>query len=465
MENKFNNLTSKEWLPFQKSWFKYDGLENLIENNIQFFTKTTHKDKKKVYINSILDKKKIEEICKNNNVVLSSEKNNLTFAIIDLLDIEKNFEKKKIIDIINICKDLYLNLEDRKFICILAKNFYYNNKYYPFAWDLAKNLSNIFSLKDEKIGCLEKNDLIYKNSLTNNTTFYSLYFRKDENSKNNLINFEENFILNSLSENKFNKTNVSSWNIIKPKPRKKNEILHPAKYPEDLVKIFLNIFSKKGENIFDPMSGTGSTQVASLFLNRNAFGCELSNFFYKIAIERCHEILNPRQTNLFEINNFENLKFEILNLDCRKIKKEQFPQIDYIITSPPYWDMLNMKGSENQAKRKEKNLQLNYSDSENDLGNIDNYDNFLNELVSAYLPCIDLLKKNRYFTIIVKNIKKGGTNYPLAWDLSKKLTKKNLIILPEIFWLQDDLSIAPYGYGNTFVTNTFHHYCLNFQKK
>ena len=31
-------------------------------------------------------------------------------------------------------------------------------------------------------------------------------------------------------------------------------------------------------------------------------------------------------------------------------------------------------------------------------------------------------------------------------------------------WLQDDQSIAPYGYGNTFVTNTFHHYCLNFQK-
>ena len=28
---------------------------------------------------------------------------------------------------------------------------------------------------------------------------------------------------------------------------------------------------------------------------------------------------------------------------------------------------------------------------------------------------------------------------------------------------KDDISIAPYGYGNTFVSNTFHQYCLNFQ--
>ena len=72
------------------------------------------------------------------------------------------------------------------------------------------------------------------------------------------------------------------------------------------------------------------------------------------------------------------------------------------------------------------------------------------------------MKPGSYMTIVVKNIKKKGSNYPFAWDLSHLLQEK-LILLPEVFWCQDDISIAPYGYGNTWVSNTFHQYCLTFQ--
>jgi len=125
--------------------------------------------------------------------------------------------------------------------------------------------------------------------------------------------------------------------------------------------------------------------------------------------------------------------------------------------------MLNMKGAEGQARRKEKGLQQNYSDDTFDLGNISQYEIFLSELVNIYFRLIENLKHRGYLTIVVKNIKKKGKNYPLAWDLSRRLQKK-LILLPEVFWLQDDINIAPYGYYHTWVSNTFHHYCLNFQK-
>ena len=121
-----------------------------------------------------------------------------------------------------------------------------------------------------------------------------------------------------------------------------------------------------------------------------------------------------------------------------------------------------MKGAENQAKRKDKGLQTNYSNSKEDLGNIDDYDKFINELSLIYFDIIKIMKPGSYITIIVKNIKKKGRNYPFAWDLANILQKK-LILLPEIFWCQDDINLAPYGYGNTFVSNTFHQYCLNFQ--
>ena len=44
MKNRFNNLTSKQWLPFQKSWFQFDNLTDVIVENILFFTKVREED-------------------------------------------------------------------------------------------------------------------------------------------------------------------------------------------------------------------------------------------------------------------------------------------------------------------------------------------------------------------------------------------------------------------------------------
>jgi hypothetical protein len=122
-----------------------------------------------------------------------------------------------------------------------------------------------------------------------------------------------------------------------------------------------------------------------------------------------------------------------------------------------------MKGAENQAKRIKKGLRTNYSDDDDDLGNLSDYNEFVDSLAGIYINMLPLLRPGGIIVIVVKNIKKKGKNYPFAWDLAAKL-QSELILLPEVFWCQDDISIAPYGYGNTFVSNTFHQYCLIFQK-
>jgi DNA modification methylase len=248
---------------------------------------------------------------------------------------------------------------------------------------------------------------------------------------------------------------------LRPRSRNKKEILHPAKYPENLVEMFLREFTRAGDNVFDPMSGTGSTQLGALKMNRNAYGAELSQFFADIARERCSEWLAPPGQN----NGSGQSKPEcrIMVKDARQVDTSDVPAIDYVLTSPPYWDMLNMKGAENQAKRKKKGLQTSYSGDKEDLGNIADYSAFVDELTKIYLSIAGLMKPGAYMTIVVKNIKKKGRNYPFAWDLAQAL-QQQLILLPPVFWLQDDISIAPYGYGNTWVSNTFHQYCLTFQK-
>ena len=64
---------------------------------------------------------------------------------------------------------------------------------------------------------------------------------------------------------------------------------------------------------------------------------------------------------------------------------------------------------------------------------------------------------------LVKNVKKKGNHYPLAFDLTELLLR--LVPLAHVaHWCQDDLQIAPFGYNHTWVSNTFHHYCLTFKK-
>jgi len=472
MKNRFNKLTSKEWLPFQKSWFYYDNEEKFITENIRFFTKA-EEDNSYVLYHGHSDEF-AQKICKQNNIKyansINPELGSIQYAIIDLrkeisnrtnLDDYRKLKREVIQRILKI----YTTLEHRRFISIFIKNIQTETEYYPLAWDLAKEISSILTIKDEKIGCLKEDteNLHSAAFMPQKEVFYCLYFRKDENSSGEYAESEIDFFKNNtqIKSSVDFKNKIPSWFILKPQPRKKDEILHPAKYPEELVEMFLNEFTNENDNVFDPMSGTGSTQIGAMKLRRNGYGTELSEFFAEIANNRCRQFVRPNQKELFAPEN--NQKFKILNKDARLISQNDFPEIHYLLTSPPYWDMLNMKGAENQAKRIKLGLQTNYSADEKDLGNISDYDQFLSELSAIYFHIIKLIKPGSYLTIVVKNIKKKGKNYPFAWDLSTIL-QKELILLPEVFWCQDDISIAPYGYGNTWVSNTFHQYCLNFQK-
>ena len=75
-----------------------------------------------------------------------------------------------------------------------------------------------------------------------------------------------------------------------------------------------------------------------------------------------------------------------------------------------------------------------------------------------------ILKDKGYIVIIVKNIKKDGKHYPIAWDLAKELSKKYKL-KDEKIWCQDKQSLAPFGYPFSWTSNIVHHYCLIFQKQ
>lgn len=254
-----------------------------------------------------------------------------------------------------------------------------------------------------------------------------------------------------------------SWFLHNPPPRSKDVLRHPAKFPETLVQEFVEFFTKRGQVVLDPMAGTGSALVAALRLGRHSYGIELNPEYAEIG----RQIIEEERNNLS--STFRDVTSLMITGDAKDISdiaaSKHIPQIDYVITSPPYWNMLRERGAETQKKRgQDTNLDMYYSDDPNDLGNIDDYGAFLESLLEIYKSIKPLLRPGAYLTVIAKNIKKGGKIFPLAWDLGKCMGDI-YTLKDEKIWVQDNIRLAPYGLGNAWVSNTFHHYCLQFRNE
>jgi DNA modification methylase len=268
--------------------------------------------------------------------------------------------------------------------------------------------------------------------------------------------------LNELSPKEWLKFQ-KSWFVHNPPPRQTSVLRHPAKFPETLAMEFITFFTKINQVVIDPMAGTGSTLVAALRTGRHAYGIEINSTYAEIA----RQVLIEEREHLGQAA--EGLRSEMITGDAAClldiVSSHQIPVIDYMLTSPPYWDMLHMRGAATQKKRRNsQDLDVVYSGDSNDLGNILDYDEFIERLTSIYIGMQPILRPGAYLTIIVKNIKKGGRIYPFAWDLASCL-QNTYTLKDEKIWCQDNQHLSPYGFGNAWVSNTFHHYCLQFKNE
>lgn len=262
--------------------------------------------------------------------------------------------------------------------------------------------------------------------------------------------------LNDLSPQEWIKFQ-KSWFVHNPPPRPKGVLCHPAKFPETMIEEFIRFFTKAGQIVLDPMAGTGSAIIAAARAGRIGIGIELQERYAAIA----REWLAAEQKRL---GLPTAASCRIITADARQLRRLKLPAVDYCITSPPYWDMLRRNGFETQKKRAAAALDVYYSEDPADLGNIADYQLFLRELLRIYRQVARLLRPGAYMTVIVKNVKKGGKMFPLAWDLARAISRF-LQLKDEKIWCQDNQTLAPYGMGHAWVSNTMHHYCLNFRKE
>ena len=255
--------------------------------------------------------------------------------------------------------------------------------------------------------------------------------------------------LNDLTNKEWIKF-TKSWFFCYPSKRKEKEKQHPAKFPEKLANEFIEFFTRKDEIVLDPFLGCGSTLIGCHQAKRQGIGIELQKRYYTLAKK-----------------NIQDTKNQTLILgNSSKIssiwKEKKLPNVDFIITSPPYGSMLTKELGEIVKLRTKEGKDLKYSEDKEDLGNIKNYDKFLNELTKVFVKLKNILKKDKYLVIVVQNYIEGKEYKTLAWDISAKL-REHYTLKGERLWVQDHKSLMPYGYRYTFIPNIHHHYCLVFK--
>ena len=197
---------------------------------------------------------------------------------------------------------------------------------------------------------------------------------------------------NELTGKEWLQYSFSLWKDIR-KQNGEKALKHPALFPSQLSSRIIDIYTKKNDIVLDPFMGIGSTLMSAYERQRFGIGFELSKDFADVARKRIKEMKS-------EIPSTGRVAPKIHVTDSRKLLKHvDSESIDLCVTSPPYWDVLNMKRS---ADKKEI---VNYSDSSTDLGNINDYESFLSELKCVFSEVFKALKVKGHCVVVLMDIR------------------------------------------------------------
>lgn len=247
-------------------------------------------------------------------------------------------------------------------------------------------------------------------------------------------------------------------------PHAQIERQHPAPFSFQDISHLITFFTKKGMMVLDPFGGVGSTAKACELEGRVCTSIELQEKWHDLAIERLET----------EVGEGASRKHIFILGDTREeLKKLGTCSFDFMVTSPPYWSILNKKADYKVKKeRLANNLATNYSDNdEDDLANIKNYEEFLRILVDdVFLECGRILRPKKYMCLIVSDFRNKSEFISFHSDLIQALNKRTTsdgykITLQGVkVLLQSHKTLLPYGYPFAYVENIHHQYILIFRK-
>jgi DNA modification methylase len=174
----------------------------------------------------------------------------------------------------------------------------------------------------------------------------------------------------------------------------------------------IEMYSKQGDSLLDPMVGAGTTLIEAKLLVRNALGIDI----------------NPEAVSLSEaalkFNHQPTSKQKVRLGDARDLSFLKDNSIDLIVTHPPYMNIIK------------------YSDGriEGDLSNISSLPKFCDEMEKIAAELFRVLKPDKFCAILVGDTRKGRHFVPLAFNVMQRFLKVGFVLKEDIIKVQHNCS-------------------------
>ncbi|MGY1724744.1 DNA methyltransferase [Blastococcus sp. SYSU DS0533] len=258
--------------------------------------------------------------------------------------------------------------------------------------------------------------------------------------------------LNALTSKEWLSESVSVWNqrgLGAGHAEAAIERLHPAPFSYTDVSRLVRMFTKPGMRVLDPFVGIGSTLKACALEGREGIGFELYPYFAELARRRL-------ETEVPE--DADGLPQAVWEGDARILASKLEPSsLNFIVTSPPYWGILNKKADHKvQQVRIAEGLVTNYGDDSRDLGNVLDYDEFIEDLATTLGACGEALVHKGYMALIVGDFRHGSRYYPFHADIARAMEERGFVLQAMNVLYQRHKRVFPYGYPYAYVPNVHH---------
>ncbi len=153
----------------------------------------------------------------------------------------------------------------------------------------------------------------------------------------------------------------------------------------EMARFAIERYSKEKDLIFDPFVGCGTTVIEAARLGRNGLGYDINKNSIALA-KRILKQKSLKKDNL-DVKSIVKIKNSTKFTKEDILKDTSREDVDIILTSPPYYN--NLK----------------YSNDKEQLGNIDDYNVFLEELDKVWRNCFNVLKEGKFMLVVVGDVR------------------------------------------------------------
>ena len=226
-------------------------------------------------------------------------------------------------------------------------------------------------------------------------------------------------------------------------PRRGNWATHKSdwrgNWSPEVVRNLILRYSGEGDVLLDPMIGGGTTAIEAKILNRNIICSDINDE----ALKRTRESL--------KFNSSNKAWHKVLKRDARNLNKANDESIDFILTHPPYIDII--KYSDGKIKE--------------DLSNIHSIDKFSDEIEKVAKELYRLLKPGKFCAILIGDTRRKKMYQPLAYRVMERFLKTGFQLKEDIIKRQFNCKATGFWVNKSKESNfllIMHEHLFVFQK-